>query len=1270
MEGSKQIKICSYNANGLNDFKKRKDVFDYLRGYDGNIFLLQECHWLSSQEDYIRNLWGFDCIVAGNNSSSRGVAILFRNNFEYKVHDIIKDDEGRYIILSIELLGKRTTLGNIYGPSRGDHPEFFNSVFEHINVMDNESIILGGDWNFAMDPKLDTNHAHVYRPNSRCTVRNYMEQFFLTDIFRELNPGKRKYTWRRFNSMQRSRLDFFLVSEEFGSIIDNADMYSGYISDHSLVYLTLKTKSAKTHRPFWKFNNSLLKDPLFVDIVKKTITDIKKQYAARVYDLDNIDNIVNDELSLMIDDQLFFEVLLMELRSKCISYSVHKKKTDRINEEKLMELIKLCEEDLNESNVKKLDQYKEELFKIRQKKVEGMIIRSRARWIGDGEKNSSYFCRLEKRNYVQKAMNILEKEDGTILVEHNAIVNEVKTFYEKLYSIQENEWNEEDFKNLEHPTLTEEESKNLEGLITMEELTCAIKNLKNEKTPGTDGFTAEFFKFFFIDLKSFILRSINNGFLKGEMSVTQRQGVITCIPKEGKEKRFIKNWRPITLLNTVYKVASSCIAERIKAVLPNLIHQDQQGFMKNRNIGENIRLLYDTLIYAKEKNMHGLILSIDFFKAFDSVSWSFIQRALTKFNFGEDIKKWICTFYNNISSCVHVNGQYSQWFCPKRGTRQGDPLSPYLFLMCVELMAIMMRENPSMIGIKIDNNNEVKVSQFADDTTLFLDGSKKSFEICIKIIKRFARMSGLTINFEKSSAVWIGRDIGSKVKFMPELKFVWNPTTFKCLGVIFSINTIDIAQINYEGKLDDIKKVLNAWTRRNLTPFGKITVIKTLVMSKLTYLFMNIPDPSEEFLNELQKLLFLFLWNGKQDRIKRQSTYQTYENGGLKMINVKDHLTSLKINWLKRILSSDGKISRILNSLCPAVKVMKERGGEFANILMQRVPNPYWFDVFKHYKKFYDKINPTSFKDFLSECLHYNAHICQDKRVFYKKNWIDNGVVFVGQLFGPNSFLTYNEFVKKYPNVLTNFLIYEGLIRSIKGYMNKLKLRLEEHTTYAFDAPVAWQCVYKGGTKYIYNCLMTVFVPLKCIEKWSTSFDDNIDTCKVFKQIKKTTNDTFLRWFQYRLLYRILPTQRLLCMQKIVNVATCTFCGRQEETLDHLFWDCIVTQGFWNEFTEWLHKNFHHCENLVLSKRLVIFGCSPNVYTDYVFDLILLIAKYCIFSAKTKNKKPHIQVFINAIKQRYLIERRISIVNNNSLLKFKTKWVAYIQYFETNAGTN
>ena len=162
-----------------------------------------------------------------------------------------------------------------------------------------------------------------------------------------------------------------------------------------------------------------------------------------------------------------------------------------------------------------------------------------------------------------------------------------------------------------------------------------------------------------------------------------------------------------------------------------MINEDQSGFILNRYIGDNIRLIYDLINYLNSKNLPGMLLCLDFEKAFDSLDWKFMTKALKAFRFGEDIRRWIATFYRKINSTVIVNGQTSSWFSTERGCRQGDPVSPYLFVLCVEILATMIRENVDIKGICI-NEVEHKISQFADDAQLMNNGDKMSFEKIIR----------------------------------------------------------------------------------------------------------------------------------------------------------------------------------------------------------------------------------------------------------------------------------------------------------------------------------------------------------------------------------------------------------------------------------------------------------------------------------------------------------------------------------------------------------
>ena len=147
-------------------------------------------------------------------------------------------------------------------------------------------------------------------------------------------------------------------------------------------------------------------------------------------------------------------------------------------------------------------------------------------------------------------------------------------------------------------------------------------------SPGSSGFTGDFYKFFWRNIKHFVVRSANYSFDIGSLSIQQRLGIITLLPKGLKDKRYLANWRPLTLLNTFYKLVSGVITERIKPVLDTIIHPDQKGFVSGRYIGEAVRTVYDTIDYPKNNNKAGLLLCVDFEKAFDSISFKFIEKCL------------------------------------------------------------------------------------------------------------------------------------------------------------------------------------------------------------------------------------------------------------------------------------------------------------------------------------------------------------------------------------------------------------------------------------------------------------------------------------------------------------------------------------------------------------------------------------------------------------------------------------------------------------------
>ena len=267
------------------------------------------------------------------------------------------------------------------------------------------------------------------------------------------------------------------------------------------------------------------------------------------------------------------------------------------------------------------------------------------------------------------------------------------------------------------PQLSENDKTIREGIFTLQNTWEALNSMQNGKTPGNDGLTKEFYGCFFEELGSLLLESLIHSHAFGELSTSQKQAVITPTEKKGRDKRLVKNWRPISLMNVDVKIASKALSFRLKQFLSNLINYDQTAYVKGRFINESIRLIADVLYHTEQENIDGVLLfAADIEKAFDSVKHNFIFALLKRFGFDDEFIQWIKTFLFNVSSCVINNGFSTGYFSIERGTRQCDPLSAYIFILFLQIFFIQKRSDSSIKGFQF-NNIEIKVTAFADDTT-------------------------------------------------------------------------------------------------------------------------------------------------------------------------------------------------------------------------------------------------------------------------------------------------------------------------------------------------------------------------------------------------------------------------------------------------------------------------------------------------------------------------------------------------------------------------
>ena len=553
-------------------------------------------------------------------------------------------------------------------------------------------------------------------------------------------------------------------------------------------------------------------------------------------------------------------MIKLKIREASLLYAKQRKKERADQADKLEKIINNLERTLEDKSIERqlceqlldaLKSKKEQYEMIIEHRTKGAILRSQCRWYNEGEKNTKYFLNLEKRHYKQGTISQLKINDDNFITKDSEILTECLSFYKNLYTTkltdgQDPSINQFFFPEVGDVHLSKAEEMSCEGPLTETECLSSLKQMTDSKTPGTDGLPAEFYKLFWSDISDVLISALNFAYDTGKLPITQRRGLIKLIPKKETDLKNLKNWRPLSLLNCDYKIAAKSIANRIQATLPKLINNDQTAFIKGRFIGENIRLIDSIIKYTANKNIPGLILLLDFEKAFDTLEWPFIEKTLQHYGFGLSIQKWIRTLYCDIESCIINNGWMSDCFKIERGVRQGCPLSPYLFVLSVEVLANAIRRDPRIKGISI-SQIEIKLSQYADDTTLILDGSQDTLETSLDVIEKFSKISGLRLNNKKTEALWIGSKARSSELLCPEKDFKWQELKIKTLGVWLSIEPELTMLLNFQEKTEKVQNALKNWQYRRLSLLGKITILKSLVASQLVNVFFSFANKLPSF---------------------------------------------------------------------------------------------------------------------------------------------------------------------------------------------------------------------------------------------------------------------------------------------------------------------------------------------------------------------------------------------------------------------------------------
>ena len=1264
-----KLSIFSANVTGFGQKQKRTKFFLHLKNQNPDIVMLCDTRLNSESEKFLINEVNYKCYFNSYSSDRRGVAILVKKSLPINIVEKYKDNIGNVLTLEATYDSNIFLITCIYGPN-DDNPDFFEDIFNRNSALDCPYQIIGGDFNVTLDHSID-NFAYANPRNNR--ARSKLNQLLIDynffDVYRSTHPIGKHFTWKNNGGRQRARLDMFIASQSFRPFILNYSKLPPIQSDHDILKAEIDFTKFTRGKGYWRHNNSLLKDPEYVNRIKNHFRLTLAKYVsfnnfdnffteANEFELQNFLNHDNNfyfEQDYTIDPHQLLEVILNDARCEAISFQAEKVRQSKAEEDRITLSLNVakCISEQNPENDDAFDRYSAYLAqyndfiddKAKQQLLDRGITNKTL-----GEKPTSYFLNLEKNNTAQRYITHLkvEKHGNTSTISRqNDIENEIRDYYRNLYTNKDNyltlnsieDFFDEDLLNVQYNRLTDHQANQLEGLITEDELLKILKKGRNDSAPGLSGFTYQFFKFFWCDLKFFLLSAANYSFTTKKLPAFQSRGVISIIPKGNKSKDILDNWRPLTILNVFYKLVSGVIAARINSVLDKIIHGDQSGFVPGRYIGDCLRTTYDIITRARERRVTGLLLLIDFRKAYDSISFKYIKNALTFFGFGNDMTSWVDILLHNFKACVVHAGHLSELFDILIGCRQGDPVASPLFLISIEILCIKLRSSNKLEWFNIDNL-KVLLSLYADDMTIFMPYRATCLRGAISIMEMFYKLSGLQLQKKKTQVCIFGQIPQGNLNICPDIELKW-AQEFELLGIYFTGN-LENMDTNVARKLAEIDKITGYWKYRFVTPLGRAVIAKSLLLSKINHIAFALPTLSSKLIQTVENKIYNFIW-GKTVCVARKDAQKKEYEGGLAMPDVNASWAAFKISWLRRLENSNSTWAKLflqtLTQIKPTASIeemLYNTGTAELLSLSKKFENPFWKEVLKSYKPIFTNFLKKHPENILFTPIWNSHSFLMNNKPCTGRNF--NSVRFVAfpsdimsEKNGLLDFLEVEE-VQNIRNIMINPDEYISLKQIIRNGMAALRFNFQMHRLANPSRPsgkVFINLSEKGCNKWT---ALYRYGSTNTIATYERNWEENLGNRqgilfweRCYKNVKNIFFDNKIKLFYYLIIRGTLRTNRIATHH--VNIGpNCSYCQNTVETILHLFWDCPITKRFINEVSarmDIIYPNYF----LQPTRNKFIFGFKDeNIYDKN--NLLNLYIKSYIWRLKFGSEILNVDAFI------------------------------------------
>jgi len=849
------MKIISWNIRGSNGPQKRRLLKRKISMEKPAVLMLQETK--CSVEEITRigsQAWrGCSTAAIDAQGASGGLAILWDPN-QVRLSNFLSTRRSLSADFVVIGAGGNGYLTNVYGPTAlGEKSSFLNTLAWIHHMSPDKPWILGGDFNMIKSPS-EKRGGRSTPDQSQQVFMSFINKCGLVDI--ETVNGW--FTWnnrRTGGHSIASRLDRFLISENY--LVNNGDINASVLpaagSDHWPVCLRWGVGGKSGRKPF-RFEAFWLTHPDISSLITTWWKDSEDPGDHSMYSF-------QQRLKLL-------KIKLKEWNKNHFGNIFQEKARLERRLEEIQQ--KGMQEGFSEGLLKEEEAI---LNSIAQRETQEEIFwkeKSRNRWLREGERNTKFFHRATIQHRNQNRILSLKNEEGQILEDHQEIEGELRNYFQEVLSDPGEDRDEAIRQITQHipQLISPAVNKILMRTVELREVEEAVKQMAEGTAPGPDGFTVTFFHKFWDMLKEEVLHLVESSRKTRKVLPAFNATFLTLLPKSEGANHPSK-FRPISLCNVIFKIITKVIANRIKPLMKLLIAPEQSGFVEGRQILDGIILIHEVVHSLKHSNTPGMLVKLDLSKAYDKLNWDFMRGMLRAFGFCNEWIEWVMNITSSAFFSIMINGAPSQPFNSSRGIRQGDPLSPYLFILMAEGLGRTIRafhQNQSIRGIKLFQDLEAHThQQFVDDTMLMGHASVQEAKSLKAILDLFSQASGLDINVEKSQIFFFNTPGITKRNILRIMGYQGSSLPSKYLGAPLSDSILK--KVSWQDLLGKIRQKLASWTFRSLNLASRLILVKTVLQTMPTYLFSVLGAP-KGVLKEIRALQRNFLWGSNQEKPK------------------------------------------------------------------------------------------------------------------------------------------------------------------------------------------------------------------------------------------------------------------------------------------------------------------------------------------------------------------------------------------------------------------